>query len=188
MQNYRVPLLELPPEGRQFQLADAAIWQSPLEEFGMDCRIVQPLRAEIQLIPTEGGCLIRGHLSGQVALPCNRCAEEALTSIDASFEDFEELPDAAQDRPPHLLQDSESQALHGTERLVLEGASPMLDLAAVCWEEFMLALPVSPLCKTDCKGLCPRCGVNRNQSSCNCSEDEGDPRLAVLRGLKLPRQ
>ena len=184
MQNYRVPLLELPPEGRQFQLADAAIWQAPLEEFGMDCHIVQPLRAEIQLIPAEGGCLIRGRLRGQVALPCNRCAEEALTELDAAFEDFEELPEEMLADP----QDGEAQALHGTQRLVFDGTSPLLDLAAVCWEEFMLALPVSPLCKPDCKGLCPRCGVNRNQGACSCTDDEGDPRLAVLRGLKVPRQ
>ena len=47
------------------------------------------------------------------------------------------------------------------------------------------ALPVNPLCKTDCKGLCPQCGTNLNNGTCGCIPDEGDPRLAVLRGLTL---
>ena len=59
----------------------------------------------------------------------------------------------------------------------------LLDLAAVCWEEFVLALPPTPLCQEGCKGLCARCGANLNAGPCGCPPEEGDPRLAVLRGL-----
>ena len=70
-------------------------------------------------------------------------------------------------------------------RLVFEQNSPLLDLAAICWEELMLALPVTPLCRKDCKGLCAGCGVNLNEGMCACTEEEGDPRMAALRGLTL---
>ena len=52
----------------------------------------------------------------------------------------------------------------------------------------MLALPPNPLCRPDCKGLCPECGANLNEGMCACSRDEGDPRMAVLRGLKVRKQ
>jgi uncharacterized protein len=49
----------------------------------------------------------------------------------------------------------------------------------------MLALPTRPLCDEKCLGLCPQCGVNRNLADCTCTVETGDPRLSVLRGLKI---
>jgi uncharacterized protein len=53
------------------------------------------------------------------------------------------------------------------------------------YEQVFLALPTRPLCDEECRGLCPQCGVNRNAGQCSCTVDAGDPRLAVLRGLKI---
>ena len=72
------------------------------------------------------------------------------------------------------------------QKAYLDGA-PEINLAGLLWEEFVLALPVRPLCKPDCKGLCPDCGKNLNEGSCSCVRDEGDPRLAALRGLKVKK-
>lgn len=183
MQKYRISLLDVPPAGKDFTLDDPAIWQEPLQEFGMDCRVLEPLKADIHVFPLENGCLVRGALKGQVALPCNRCAEDALIDISASFEDFEDIPGPGED-----VSLSPQEPSPGAERIVFDGPTPMLDLAAVCWEEFMLALPVTPLCKPDCKGLCPQCGADRNRGICSCAPEEGDPRLAILRGLKVHKQ
>lgn len=184
MQNYRISLHDLPPGGKEFSLDDQAIWQEPLREFEMDCRISKPLRARLTILPADGGWLVRGTLAGEVVLPCNRCAEDAVTEINAAFEEFEELPEQEEGIP--VSENGGAEAVQPPEsRIFYERNAPMLDLAGVCWEEFMLALPVNPLCNADCKGLCPRCGADLNASSCSCSKDEGDPRLAVLRGLTL---
>jgi uncharacterized protein len=53
-------------------------------------------------------------------------------------------------------------------------------------EQFYLALPMKPLCRADCQGLCPICGRNRNRETCACSTDWVDPRLAVLKTLIKP--
>ena len=58
-----------------------------------------------------------------------------------------------------------------------------LDLEPAIREYGLLALPMKPLCRTDCRGLCPRCGVNQNFEACACILDEPDERLAVLRAL-----
>ncbi len=190
MQKYHISINDLPPDGKEFDLDDQAIWQTPMREFGMDCRISKPLSAHISVLPAEDGCLVRGELHGQVVLPCNRCAEDAVTDIQSDFEDFEELPgedelDAA--LTPHAASLAPDPAAATESRIVYERNTPLLDLAAVCWEEFMLALPVNPLCKADCKGLCAQCGANLNNGDCGCIPDEGDPRLAVLRGLTLQK-
>jgi uncharacterized protein len=55
-------------------------------------------------------------------------------------------------------------------------------LEDVLREQVLLSLPVRTLCKPDCKGLCPHCGVNRNSQACNCAGD--DPRWEALAGLR----
>ena len=50
-------------------------------------------------------------------------------------------------------------------------------------EQFYLALPMKPLCREECQGLCPQCGVNRNVEACQCSTRWDDPRLAALKAL-----
>lgn len=184
MQNYRISLHDLPPGGKEFSLDDQAIWQQPLQEFEMQCRISKPLRARLTILPTDGGWLVRGTLAGEVVLPCNRCAEDAVVGLNAAFEDFEELPEQQEGIPLSEIGGADA-AQPSESRIFYERNVPMLDLASICWEEFMLALPVNPLCGADCKGLCPQCGADLNAAPCSCAKDEGDPRLAVLRGLKL---
>ena len=60
-----------------------------------------------------------------------------------------------------------------------------IDLSPLVWEQLILALPTRPLCDADCRGLCPQCGESLNAGDCGCKVDRGDPRLAVLRNLKI---
>ena len=57
-------------------------------------------------------------------------------------------------------------------------------LEDVLREQVLLSLPVRTLCKPDCKGLCPRCGKNRNLEACSCEEGSSDPRWEALAGLR----
>ena len=60
-----------------------------------------------------------------------------------------------------------------------------VDVTRLVYEQVLLALPTRPLCDEECRGLCPQCGVNRNTTACSCTVESGDPRFAVLRGLKI---
>lgn len=183
MGNFYIALNDIPPQGQHITLDEPAIWQTPLEEFHMECRIVAPLRAELLLLPTDGGCLIRGTLTGAVVLPCDRCAEDAPAEISHTVEQFAALP--RQDALSEEEDDDDTD--DDSNHVVLEKGVPMLDLAALCWEEFMLALPLRPLCSPQCKGLCAQCGVNLNTGTCSCVKDSGDPRLAALRQFKVQK-
>ena len=60
----------------------------------------------------------------------------------------------------------------------------LTDLGEMVREQVLLALPLRRLCREECRGLCPSCGVNRNADSCDCHPAETvDERLAVLRKL-----
>jgi len=179
MKAYWASLADLPPQGVDFVLDDAVMWNSLMEEFRLDCRLSQRPKAELRILPVEGGFLVRGRVTGVFTLPCSRCAEDAAVPFDERFEHFVVLPPAEGDEadtPEH----EEAEA----HLRILAGGVPELDLAGLCGEEFVLALPVKALCSPDCKGLCPECGANRNEISCACAGG-ADPRLAALRGLKI---
>jgi len=58
-----------------------------------------------------------------------------------------------------------------------------IDLSPLVREYMLLDIPIKPLCSTDCKGLCPVCGENLNETQCGHTTESIDPRLAVLKSL-----
>ncbi|MBI5713209.1 MAG: DUF177 domain-containing protein [Chloroflexi bacterium] len=58
-----------------------------------------------------------------------------------------------------------------------------IDLAPFLREEMIISRPMRPLCKPDCKGLCPQCGKDLNEGACDCVTDDVNPQLAVLKKL-----
>ncbi|MGH7769034.1 MAG: YceD family protein, partial [Candidatus Binatia bacterium] len=60
-----------------------------------------------------------------------------------------------------------------------------IQLTPLVREQVLLALPTRPLCDENCRGLCPKCGVDLNENSCRCSSSKGDPRMAFFRDMKL---
>lgn len=174
MDKHLVSINDLSPDGKEFRLNDQEIWLEPAKEFNMDCKILEPLEARIAVQPVDEGILVQGEIRGLVAVPCNRCTEDADVRIDATFSEYEEIP------PEPSGRDADTDGC-----IVYERHRPMLDLSRVCWEQFQLALPVQPLCSTDCKGLCPQCGANLNQSPCACATEPVDSRMAALRDVRV---
>ena len=175
-----IALNSVPPQGLDLDVPDASAWLQPsLREYAMDCRIAEPVAVHALILPQDSGCLIRGNMKGLVLLPCDRCAEDTAFRIDQDFDEYEEyaLPAGGEE---------DAEGVFPSESAVFsEDGALFLNLASLLWEEFSLALPAKPLCRTDCKGLCPVCGRNLNQGPCGCPREEGDPRLSALRQLKM---
>lgn len=167
-----IPLKGIPAEGQEYHFTDQSLWTGPMSDFGLAAKPAKDFAARMFILPQDDGFLVTGSFSGSVMLPCDRCAEEFEQAVAGEFESFEE--------PRSPGEDSLDECRIRRAKGILD-----LDASGYLWEQFMLALPTSPMCSEDCKGLCPRCGVNRNQDSCACAQDKGDPRLAVLRNLKL---
>ncbi len=185
MSKHYIAINDIPKEGRHIVVNDQDIWSEPLDEFHMQCQLVEPISAQLDLTPIPGGVMIRGTLNGSVELPCNRCAESMSVAISANIERFEGSPDMALgyvDDDDEEDYDEEGEAL---SHIIIENATPVLDVAGLCWEEFMLAFPLRPICAAECKGLCAVCGTNLNEETCLCTQEGGDARLAILRSVKI---
>ncbi|MFQ5816546.1 MAG: DUF177 domain-containing protein [Terriglobia bacterium] len=123
---------------------------------------------------------IAGHLETQVELSCARCLELVAHDVSANF-DLRYRPVASIAREEEI-----TLAQEDTEVGFYTGSG--LFLADVVAEQVHLVLPMKPLCRDDCRGLCPECGVNLNRGSCGCQRTSVDPRLAPLADWKRRRK
>lgn len=200
-----IALSSLPAGGDTLILEKQSLWEEPLAEFNVDCRILEPLRAEVFVLPQGDGVLFRGRITGRVSLPCDRCSDDSVVIIDHDFDSFESYPPetlplknpGSGQKPKGKNRKEETEPpletfFEGVDEAVIRnaphGGGVEINPAALAWEEFSLALPVKPLCAENCKGLCPVCGVNKNTEHCSCQKHEGDPRLAALRGLTVSKK
>ena len=143
---------------------------------GPDVELAGPLNGELRLQRTNRGILVRGQVNASVRRTCARCmepfvedvtvsvSEEFLPSIDP--ESGTALPDPGDDETVMRIDDHHE-----------------LGLTAVLHDEFALSEPMHPLCRSDCPGLCPDCGLPRSADHAAHATDEIDPRLAGLARL-----
>ena len=204
MDEFWISLQGIPPKGQTFSYSEAAVWDGLFAEFSLACRVAGALEASVFVMAQETGVLFKGTLEGVLALPCDRCTEDSPTTIRASFATLEAYPAMPMRQtghkkgttPKNARADSEAEDMEAlladapdaaVIRPANRGNGYEVNPLASLWEELVLSLPAKPLCKKGCKGLCQNCGQNLNLGPCSCSGDQGDPRLAALRSVKISR-
>lgn len=169
----KINLTILPEEGLPLSFSEGAVWfkecfsDDELPEFSM-------VKVDVNCLVTRSGdtIYIRGELAAQISQECARCLE--LTTIPIGGEFIYTLVPAKAELEEDLeltAQELETSYYRGE----------FIDLAPMICEQIVLHAPMRILCADDCKGLCPRCGVNLNTGSCNCRSDVVDDRLAVMK-------
>jgi uncharacterized protein len=142
-----------------------------------DFRLCEPIDVHVTHYRAGDELYFAGQLATAAEGTCARCLEEFVFPVKTPFE-FVLTP---------VLPQSTAHEL-ATEDLALSFyRGDEIDLTPLIAEQAILALPTRPLCREDCRGLCPACGANRNVTECGCHQGGGDPRLAVLRDLKARR-
>jgi uncharacterized protein len=131
-----------------------------------------PVRFELVLEALEDGAvLVRGAMYGRWVMTCRRCLEEVGAGFRVSVAEVYRRPGAGPWEEGYAV-----------------SASQTIDLGPLVRDNVVLAMPLYPLCREDCAGLCPSCGANRNEGPCACpppAREQGW--AAALRGL-LPRE
>lgn len=120
----------------------------------------------IRATRTPQGILLQVDLHASTELECVRCLTVFSLSLKVAFTELYAF----------------SQR-YVTDSGLLMPETGIIDLAPVLREYALLEIPISPLCSPDCKGLCPICGNNLNESTCIHDDDSIDPRLASLKTL-----
>jgi uncharacterized protein len=137
-----------------------------------DFRIVAPvvLTAEVE----KDGPKIRivGRIQTRLECACSRCLDPVGLDVDAPF-DLRLLPAAAHD-------ESHEHEIPDEDLGVSFYRNDQIDLGDLVTEQSYLLLPMKLLCREDCQGLCPVCGINRNRETCACDPRWKDPRMAAL--------
>jgi len=151
--------------------------------YAPDELVLEDDRVRLFAAPTVSGSIRqkerRVHVTGRLAargqIECDRCLKPVELPIDSGFKREYVTPEDYQAQ----------QAVELTEEdldlSIFDGE--VIDVDELVTEELLLAVPDQVLCKDDCKGMCPGCGVDRNSIECGCQTAEVDPRWAGLEKL-----
>ena len=128
-----------------------------------------------RLEPVGEGYLLRGTLRGGLTVPCGRCLEPAMVQIEspvaATFVEGDE---------PEVTEDDD------TPDDVVVFQYGVIDVGQPLRDEILLAIPMTPVCRPECAGICPTCGVNRNLTPCGCRKQPLETsKLGALVKVKL---
>lgn len=122
------------------------------------------LTGPLRMSRTKEGILVQATLHAGMNNECIRCLDPVEQDIECEIEEL------------FATNPSVNAAFH-------LGEDGILDLAPLLREEILIHSDDRVLCREDCKGLCPDCGINRNREVCNCADQHIDPRLAALKDL-----
>ena len=120
---------------------------------------------------------LSGELSAKLEAACGRCLQPAVLPIKTEF--------AERFVPAIPWADEEQHELQREDLNIAVFDGEAIDLDQLVREELLLAVPVNVLCREDCKGLCPNCGVDRNLHECSCEDSEIDSRWQKLKELQM---
>jgi uncharacterized protein len=127
---------------------------------------IRKLRGSLRLTRTAQGLYGDGRLAAVTGVECGRCLSEFDQPLAIRIDDLFTFPPG-----------------QAADPLLAVPETGLLDLGPLLREYLLLEVPLQPLCRADCRGLCPECGNNLNESPCSHPDDPIDPRLAALRSL-----
>ena len=129
------------------------------------------------LAQAEGEVRVRGRYTVEMTAECDRCLGTARFPLEAGFDLFY--------RPVSFIAREEEVGIDEDEAEIgfYEGGG--MELEDILREQVLLALPMQRVCRDDCKGICPVCGVNRNDATCDCRIESDDDRWGALRNLEF---
>jgi uncharacterized protein len=137
---------------------------------------LEPIHFDAHVRKVEEKVFITGRISAHIKMNCARCLQPHEERIDDTFE-ATYLPQ------PDIQEKEEEIELEEIDLDVSYYTGNSIALYDVLREQLLLLIPLKPLCKPDCAGLCPSCGKDLNTGTCHCNRRSVDPRLAVLEQL-----
>jgi uncharacterized protein len=137
----------------------------------------ESVRGEVEFLRTRAGILVRADLFLVEPETCSRCLKPLEERVDIKFEEeFQTIIDPRTGQPvPSDERDADAFLID--ERHILDLSEAVRQYREVC-------LAMQPLCREDCRGLCPRCGADLNEGQCACEPGPIDSRWAGLAQLK----
>jgi uncharacterized protein len=127
---------------------------------------LEPLSGSFTATRISEGIYLSGRLHSHILVQCVRCLEDANVPLTMEVDELFYYPPGA--APPESY---------------VVGENGFIDLSPLVRELAVLDMPIQPLCRPDCQGLCMICGQNLNEGDCGCEDEDIDPRMDALRHL-----
>lgn len=163
--------LELDFSGEEDTLSQALESIPATKNVDIDARV----RGRLQMLASGKDYFLLGTVYGTMRLQCSRCLTDFSVEkeIDVNMV-IRQGTGKLSGREPDDSQDA-----------VMYVEGPEVDPAEIILQELLLEIPMKPLCRDDCPGLCPRCGALKGSPECTCPQDvPGDSRWTVIERLK----
>ena len=149
---------------------------SEVEQEGDGYQVVAPVQVDLEIHKDKDRFRLVGTARTELELSCGRCLEPFRMPFEGAI-DVRYLPASE-------LSAEEEREVAEEDLDTSYYRDDQIDLNELLREQFYLALPMKPLCRDQCAGLCPQCGTNLNAGTCQCTAQWEDPRLAPLKELK----
>lgn len=175
----RLSLTQIGEDGCQIERDLETDWLSEVlsGKSNSDFRAVGGHRVRVSAQRTGLDVFLSAECTLSLQTDCAACLKNFDLEVPVAFSQTLKPRPRSDDALPDELELSKEDL----EECYYEG--DVIDLTEILREQIILALPMYPRCSPDCKGLCPVCGLDLNQETCDCQRDEVDPRLAVLKTL-----
>lgn len=167
-----IDIAQIPPEGLDICFREA---EDFLDPSGQRVHLLRPIEVTLHFCRIPTGVWVRGQISSDFQYHCSRCFELFALPVSEGFEVR---------YCGSLGRGVEEEHELGVDELDVDFLDEeRIDVPGLVRENVLLALPVQPLCREGCRGLCPYCGVNLNEGTCRCSPIGLDPRWRDLESL-----
>jgi uncharacterized protein len=174
---YRIKDLEARPEGI---VLDTPLDREFLAQATAGMGITETsARLSARLMYQGGNVLFQGTLKGSMVTECQRCLGPATVPIDVRLNTIY-VPRGSMEIEDLSFNPEEPEdidyAYHDRE---------VVDLREVLRQQIVLSMPIAPICREECRGLCPVCGADRNREACSCEPEVSLSPFAALKNMKL---
>ena len=178
----KIPLSHIIPEGVSFNIDKQAAEFAVLREMLVKGEVsnFSDLAIEVTLTARQGYYDVVGTVVGRVGLTCSRCLESFSYPFDQRFN-----LRFSQEIPQDLESDEEADLELTADQIgLLYFQGDELDLRDAIQEQIVMAMPFKPLCRIECKGLCPKCGQDLTLGTCRCGDNGRGSPFDVLKKFK----
>jgi len=165
----QIPIAEFPEEGLSLSYSEDP---AELDLAVSGVRFPQPIAVDLVLVKAAQVISATGRIEASVMCECVRCLSPFLVRLD--------IPVATQFVPARSLLPPGEYRMPPEEAEDYYYQDDVVVLDDLVRQEVILAVPFSPQCRADCRGLCPQCGQDLNVGTCACAPPP-DPRWAALR-------
>jgi uncharacterized protein len=144
-----------------------------------ECGFPEPLYVNLSIIREYDHIRATGRVETTFILNCSRCLSSFRLEIDSPFTIFFMKDEGlGQDEDVELAEEDLITATYDGDEI---------DFTDEITEQVLLSIPIKPLCSEDCRGLCPNCGADLNETACSCSQNRNNLHFNALKDFKVKR-